>query len=225
MLEPCAPGVFTTARPLRFFGLQVGTRMTVVRLVDGSLFVHSPVALDAELRAAVDALGPVAAIVAPNLFHHLYVAEWARAYPGASVSACPGLDRKRADIAWSRVLDDTPPSEWASCIDQVTFSALPMLNEVVFFHRPSKTIISSDFVFNLASHDSALTRTAALFMGNSAPGPTLLERIMLKDRGAAQEQVSRIVAWGAERIILAHGNIVPNQGSAVVRDGYRWLLR
>jgi hypothetical protein len=100
-----------------------------------------------------------------------------------------------------------------------------MLNEVVFFHRPSKTIISSDFVFNLASHDSALTRTAALFMGNSAPGPTLLERIMLKDRGAAQEQVSRIVAWGAERIILAHGNIVPNQGSAVVRDGYRWLLR
>jgi Domain of unknown function (DUF4336) len=223
VLERIADDVWVEPRPLRFFGIETGTKMTVVRLASGGLFVHSPVALDTPTRAAVDALGPVTALVAPSRFHHLYVGEWARAYPSASVSACPGLEKKRNDIQWSRVLGDEPAAEWSGELEQVFFGARAMENEVVFFHPKSKTIISCDFIFNLASHPSGLTRVVARLMGQRAPGATLLEHVMIRNRVAAREQIARIVAWGAERIVLAHGPIIESSGSEVVQRAYRWL--
>lgn len=223
MLEPLTADVWTAQRPLRFFGLDTGTRMTIVRLRSGGLFVHSPIALDAELRAAVDALGPVTAVVAPSRFHHLYVNEWAAAYPSASVSGCPGLEKKRKDVRWSRILDDAPAAEWRGELDQVFFGARSLENEVVFFHRPSKTIISSDFIFNLATHASGLTRAVAFLLGQRAPGTTILERLLIGNRSAAREQIGRIAAWGAGRIVLAHGDVITTGGSDVVRSAYAWL--
>lgn len=225
MLELLTDNIWTTTRPLRFFGLEIGTRMTVVRLAGGGLFVHSPVALDAPTREAVDALGPVVAIVAPCLFHHLFVADWARAYPGASVSGCPGLADKRRDVRWSRVLGAEPAAdaEWRGEIDQALFDALPVQNEVVFFHLGSRTLISSDLVFHLSRHPSAVTRAANRLLGTQAPGVTVLERWMLRDRAAGRGQIDRMIGWGPERLVLAHGPIVERGGSVILADAYRWL--
>src|SRR5262245_8950178 len=107
--------------------------MSVVQLGDGGLFVHSPISLKRGMREAVDALGPVKAVVAPSLFHHLSVGEWIQAYPDAVVCACPGLERKRGDLRWHRVLGDEPEDEWRGEIDQVFFGARSFENEVVFF--------------------------------------------------------------------------------------------
>jgi hypothetical protein len=223
MFQRIAEDVWIEPRPLRFFGLETGTKMTVVRLAGGGLFVHSPVALDASTRKTVDALGCVEAVVAPSLFHHLYVAEWMRAYPTASFSACPGLEKKRGDVKWSAVLGDEPRPEWKGELDQVFFGARAMENEVVFFHRKSRTIVSCDFVFNLATHPSMLTRGVARALGQKAPGVTLLERVMIRKRTAAREQVDRMLAWGAERIVLAHGAIIESDATEVVRRAYAWL--
>ena len=223
MLEQIANDIWTQAQPLRFFGVEIGTRMTVVRLGDGSLFVHSPVALDEATKEALAALGPVQAVVAPCLFHHLYVGEWARAYPAASLSACPGLPRKRSDQRWTHVLGDEPPAAWEGELDQVFFGAFSMTNEIVFFHRKSRTILSCDLIFNLAAHPSRLTRTVARIAGQREPGATLLERVLIRDRAAAREQIGRIVAWEAERVVLAHGDIIASGATEVVRRAYRWL--
>lgn len=223
MLQRIADDVWIEHRPLRFFGVETGTRMTVVRLTDGGLFVHSPVALDAKTREAVDALGPVKALVAPSLFHHLYIGEWSRAYPNASLSACPGLEKKRKDLNFTAVLNDAPEAHWKGDLEQVFFSARTMENEVVFFHRKSKTIVSCDFIFNLRSHPSRMTRMAALLMGQHEPGATLLEHVMIRKRDAAREQIGRVVAWGAERILLAHGDIIESNGAEIVRRAYEWL--
>ena len=223
MLERIADDVWAEARPLRFLGLETGTRMTVVRLADGGLFVHSPVALDPATREAVDTLGPVRAVVAPSLFHHLYVGEWMRAYPGASFSACPGLEKKRKDLQWSAILGDDAEAQWRGELDQVFFGARTLENEVVFFHRKSKTIVSCDFVFNLATHASPFTRFVARALGNGEPGVTLLERVLIRNRAAAREQIGRMVAWGADRIVVAHGDVIESNGSAVVARAYRWL--
>ncbi|MBX3201842.1 MAG: DUF4336 domain-containing protein [Labilithrix sp.] len=223
MLEPFADDIWIDTRSLRSFGVELGTRMTVIRLQGGGLFVHSPVPLDPSTREAIDALGPVTAIVAPNLFHHIYVGQWTSAYPAASVSACPGLEKKREDVSWSRVLGDEPEDEWRGTLDQVFFSAIPVPNEVVFFHRRSRTLITSDLVFNLASHSSRLTRAVAFLIGNRKAGPTLLERILIKDRVAGREQIARINDWHADRIVLAHGDVITSGGGDIVRDGYRWL--
>jgi hypothetical protein len=224
MLAPITDGLWSITRPLRFLGLETGTRMTIVRLSDGRLWVHSPVALDDRLRAEVDALGEVAAIVAPSRFHHLYVGDWRKAYPNAVRACCPGLERKRPDLSWDRILGDTPEPEWRADIDQVFFGARSLENEVVFFHRASRSIILVDAIFNFGQHESAVTRwVSLLLMGGWAPGTTLLERLIIRQRAAAREQVDRMLAWNGERIVLAHGAIIPSGGTEVIRRAYAWL--
>jgi Domain of unknown function (DUF4336) len=222
-LTPIADDLWVRARRLRFAGVETGTRMTVVRLAGGGLFVHSPIALDAETRAAVDALGPVRAVVAPSRFHHLYVGQWMRAYPEAVACHCPGLEKKRRDLAWNRRLGDEPEPEWRGELDQVFFGARSLENEVVFFHRATRTLVCADAVFNLADHPSRFTRFVAFLMGNRKPGATLLERVLIRDRRAAREQVDRMLAWNAERIVLAHGALVETDGTEVLRRAYAWL--
>jgi hypothetical protein len=63
--------LWVSESPLRFLGLEVGARMTVVRLSGGRLWLHSPVPAIPELIEQVRALGEVAYLVAPNRFHHL----------------------------------------------------------------------------------------------------------------------------------------------------------
>lgn len=223
MLTPIADGLWSTTRPLRFFGIETGTRMTVVRLAHGGLVVHSPVGLDEALRREVDALGHVAAVVAPSRFHHLYVGEWRAAYPDALRCCCPGLERKRPDLDWQRVLGDVPEPEWRADLDQVLFGARTLENEVVFFHRATRTIVLADAVFNLGTHPSALTRAVSWLMGGSRPGATWLERLLIRDRVAARAEVDRMLAWDAERIVLAHGDVIANGGTEVLRRAYAWL--
>jgi hypothetical protein len=220
---PFAANLWVETRPLRFLGIETGTRMSVVRLSDGGLFVHSPVELTEATRAAIDVLGPVKAIVAPSRFHHLYVGAWMRAYPAATACACPGLARKRRDLAFARVLGDEPEPEWRGELDQVFFGARSLEDEVVFFHRASATLLCADAIFNLASHPSRLTRTVARLIGSREPGATWLERWLIRDRAAARAQVDRMLAWPIERIVLAHGALIETGGRDVLRRAYAWL--
>lgn len=221
-LEPFAEDVFVAARPQRFWGIETGTRMTVVRMGGGGLFVHCPVALDADTRRAVDDLGEVAVVAAPSLFHHLYAGEWRGAYPRAEVWACPGLDRKRPDLEFTGVLgEDTLPSIRAD-LEQAPLTAR-FEREVVFFHPKSRTLLCADALLNLSTHPAALTRTVAFLMGNSGPGKGYLERIAVRDYPLGRRQVDRIAEWDIDRIVLAHGDPVPGDGRRVLREAYAWL--
>ncbi len=223
MLQPIAEQVWVETRELRFWGIETGTKMTIVRLGGGGLFVHSPVTLDEGTRRAVDALGPVEVIIAPNLYHHLYVDVWAQAYPDALVCGCPGLARKRPDLSFHHELSDTSDKAWRAEIDQVFFAARSFENEVAFFHAPSGTLICADLLFNLSTHSSKLTRIVARLIGNRGPSATLLERVLVRDRAAAREQIDRMLAWRPGRMVLAHGDMIERDATNVLRRAYDWL--
>ncbi len=221
-MRELAEGLWITERPQRFWGVEVGTRMTVVRLGGGGLFVHCPVALDAPTRRAVEALGEVRAVASPSLFHHLYAGQWMEAYPGAVFAACPGLADKRPDLAFGHVLSDTPHAAWAAELDQVDFSAR-FEKEVVFFHRASGTMITADALLNLSEHPSRSTRVVARLMGNTAPGKGWLEwTIAVKDKTLCRAQVDRMLRWDIDRIVLAHGGLVERGGREILRTAYAW---
>ena len=222
MLEPIAKDVWTTARPQKFLGVECGTRTTLVKLADGGVFVHCPAALDAEMRRDVDALGPVRAVAASSLFHHLYVGDWMRAYPDALFACSPGLDRKRPDLAFGHVLGDEPHALWKDELAQVDFSAR-FEKEVVFFHRPSGSMITADGLLNLRRHPSRTTRAVALFMLNLGPGRGWMERIAVRDWKLGRRQVDRMLEWDIERIVLCHGDLVLRDGRETLRDAYDWL--
>lgn len=224
MLRLLDRDLWVTERPQRFFGIEMGTRMTVARLADGGLFVHSPVRLDAETRAALDALGPVRAVVAPNRYHHLYVGDYVTAYPAARIYAAPGLPEKRRDLEFHEVLGDAAPALWAGQIDQLIFRALAPLNDVLFCHRASHTLIATDLVFNMQRTESFATWLLFWLDGAYQQfGPTRLWRLLTRDRAAAGAAMERILSWDFDRVIMAHGDVLETGGHAAMRAAFAWL--
>jgi Domain of unknown function (DUF4336) len=222
VLTPLFDDVWIDSRPAKFFGVECGSRMTVVRLREGGLFVHSPVGLDAATRAEVDALGEVRAVVAPSVFHHLHVGAWMAAYPKAHFAACPGLEWKRPDLAWSSVTADQPHPIWAGEIEQVYFSARRE-NEVDFYLPRRRLFLCADALLNLSTHRDPVTRVVARIMGNHAPGVGHLEPFMVRDRKVARRQVDRMLAWDFDPVVLSHGDTLPHGGREALRDAYLWL--
>ncbi len=216
--------LFVCEQPLRVGGLALGLRATLVRLPSGGLFVHSPPRPDPALCAAVQKLGPVEAIAAPNRLHHLFLAPFARAFPEARVYVSPGLAAKRADLPPHEALSDVPVPAWADVLDQHLFGGQPRVDEVVFFHRPTRTLIVSDLAFNVQSSSSFFTR---LFMrandGYGRFGPTRLVRRSVTDRAAARASIDRILEWDFERVIVAHGDVLEAGGREALRRGFAWL--
>ncbi len=226
MLRQLAADLWVAESPLRFLGLEVGARMTVIRLADSRLLVHSPIAATPELVREVQALGTVAVLVAPNRLHHLFVGEWQRAFPEASLWVAPGLERKRPDLAIAGVLGDEPERGWADTVAQVFVAGMPWTNEVVFFHRPSATLVASDLAFNVGASSPPLTR--AIFWASGVYGrlsPTAFERLLVRDRPAFRRSLERILAWPFERVVVAHGEVSETDGKAQLARGYAWALR
>src|SRR3546814_3722896 len=108
------------------------TRMTVVRLAGGRLWIHSPIAPDTVLFEAIDALGDVAWLVAPNSLHYWYFADWQRRYPAARTLAVPGLaaKAKRAFRVDAVAGDGALPDGIAAVLVPGT-----AVNDAVFHHR------------------------------------------------------------------------------------------
>jgi hypothetical protein len=219
------PDLWIADSPLRFFGIEIGARMTVVRLPGSRLLLHSPIAARRELVQEVQELGTVAYLVAPNRFHHLYMSEWQRACPEASAFVAPGLDTKRPDLEIEAVLGEAPEPGWAGTMDQVLVGGLPLANEVVFFHRPSATLIVTDLAFNIGSSSPSLTRF--VFRLGQAYGrlsPTLLERLLVRDRPAFGRSLTRILEWPFERVVVTHGQVSERGGREELVRGYSWAL-
>jgi hypothetical protein len=208
-------------------GFRYPTRMAVIRLSDGSLFIWSPVALSDGLRASLDALGPVSHIVEPNALHHLFLAEWRRLYPKASVHAPPGLRTKRPDIAFDADLGDVSDPDWAGQIDQVVVGGNRITSEVVFFHVPSGTVLFTDLLQQIpAELLSGWRAIVARLDRMTGPEPAVPRKfqVAFTDRRAARDAVGRILAWPAEKVLMAHGTPVEHDSREFLRRALRWLM-
>jgi hypothetical protein len=222
-LERLDDGLFAFQTPLKFLGLHLGTRMTVVVLDDGGLWVHSPVALTPELRAEVDALGPVRHIVAPNLYHHLFAGEWARAYPEAALHAPAALSRKRRDLTITAPLEAASKAPWASAIIPVPIDG-SRLNETAFVHPKTRTLISSDLVENFATSPHLPTRLYLKMMGiHGKPGIAALLRILYADHAAARRSIDALLEHEIDRVVLAHGDVLGGDAKATVKKAFEFL--
>ena len=222
-LERIDQGLWAAAAPTTFLGLHLGTRMTVVRLSGGGLFLHSVVPMTGPLRAEVEALGPVAHIVLPDLYHHLHVGPWSLAFPGARIHAPPGMARKRPDLRIDAELSEVPHPDWARDL-RPFFIAGCRLRETVFLHPATRTLIVSDLVENFHRMDHGPTRLylkAAGFYGRA--GFSRFLRPVYGDRPRARASLERLLAEDFERIVLCHGENLEKGGREALRLTYAWL--
>lgn len=224
-LTQVAGELWTYEEPLRFRGFEIGRRMTVVRLADGSLWVNSPARLSPELKTDLKALGDVRFVVPASKLHgHAEMVPYREQFDSALLFASPGLAGHRRDVQFDRVLGDEPPEAWRDEIDQCVFQGNVFGDELVFFHRSSKTVIVGDLCFNLGSRWPRSSRWMANGLGKRpAFGPTPAFRAAIRNRCAARGSVDRILEWEFERVIPGHGDIVDRDAYAGFDLAFSWL--
>jgi hypothetical protein len=207
-------------------GFRYPTRMVVIRLGGGGLFVWSPVALSEALKAEVAALGEVRHLVAPNSLHHLFLDEWRQVYPQARLHAAPGLAQRRTDLEFDGELGDTPAPEWARDLDQVVVRGNAITTEVVFFHRPSGSVLFTDLIQQFRpgwfTGWRALVARLDLMVGPEPSVPRKF-RAAFVDRPAARVALRRVLEWPATKVLMAHGEPVEPDGRAFIARAFRWL--
>ena len=211
--------------PLQFLGMQLGTRMTVIKMKNNSLFLHSPTKLTHVLKNILDELGKVSIIVCPNKLHHLYINSYVENYPKAKLYAAPGLEKKRKDIQFKGTLEDKPDQEWSEEIDQMVFKGCFLMEEVFFFHKETKTLIITDFIQSIHSYHNLFERIMGRVGGifeNPSP-PRDLRLLMRLDRQTARNSINRVKQWDFEKIIIAHGQLITKNAQSVFNKAFDWI--
>ena len=232
MLRQIDRHLWVAEQPLKFLGLEVGTRMTVIKLSNGSLVIISPIEIDLEIREQLGNIGTVRYIIAPNLFHYLYLDRVQQIYPQAQTIAPPGLAAKQPDLKIDRVFTQDP-IEFNSELEFVRFEGfrvfmppqVKIINEIVFYHPASKTLIITDSAFNFDRSFPLTTQLAAKVLGSYQElKPYLLDKIASHDKQKLKQSIDKILTWDFQRVIMAHGTIVEHEAKAQLSAGYQWLL-
>jgi hypothetical protein len=232
MLREIDRDLWVAEQPLRYLGLSVGTRMTVIRLSSGELVVISPIRIDVAIIEQLNELGTVAHIVAPNLYHYLFAADFKKLYPQALFWAAPGLDTKKPELAIDRTIDVNSSSLWEGVehiffdgFSTLTLGGFDPIDEFVFFHIASRTLILTDTALHIDRSFPIFTQLATSILGGyKSLSPTLLERIATTDKQKVTKSVDRVLSWDFDRVIMAHGTIIERDGKAMFERGYARFL-
>lgn len=216
-----------------FYGFPLPTRMFIIRLEGSQLLVYSPTHLDDGLQACVDKLGQVAFIVAPNKIHNTFVVEWQKAYPEAKAFAAPGLPERCPNIAWDGVLGEVPSSQlpFSKEITTLVTQGNAFLQEVVLWHRASKTCIVADVVENMTEDwvrrtpgsatwwgRCALSAVNCCFrglVGRSGPSPEF-QMYMSSDPSEIRSTINTVMTWDFDALLLCHGDLVEQDAKVVL---------
>jgi hypothetical protein len=208
--------------PVPYRGL--GRQLVVVRLRSGGLWIHSPIPVTPELRDELAGLGEIRHVVGPNCYHDECLREFQREYPGPLFHAAPGLAKARPDIRFGAELSDAPHPDWAGVLEQHLICGMPKLNEVVFFHGASRSLLIADIAFNLGPDGSWLF--ALLMRLNGAWGrfgPSRLCKALMRDKVAVRASLDQILRWDFDRIIVGHGKNLETGGKEIFRTAFAFL--
>lgn len=198
-------------------GLVFPNRMTVMGLDDGALLLYSPVPLSEEDAQAIEALGEVRYLVAPSTFHHLHLGAAKARFPEAITCGPLGLERK-SETPLDVILSPDTGCDLGPEVKGFVFGGMPKLNEIAFVHRPSKTLVVCDLVFNVTK-PSALLRLVVWLSGvGNRFGVSRLFASHVKDRALFAASMRAILDEGFERVVMCHGDVVASGGAALLRD-------
>ncbi len=214
---------------VKYLGMELYARMTVIRLEDDRLLLHSPCEIDDYTHSALTELGEVAYIVAPGTFHYLNIASAQAAFPEAETFLCPGIERKRSNMHFDWLLGDIAPAAWAGQLDQVLVRGNRWIWEVAFFHRQTRTLILVDLIEKFTDATPHVDWKLKLWwkivfhMWNTAK-PAAEYQLGWSDKKAARTSLQRILLWDFARVILAHGDLIEADSRSVVEKAWRKQL-
>lgn len=217
MLQPIDDNIWHKVHAFHVNGLPITSRMTIVRLPERKLLIHSPIPLSNDLHRQIDELGSVAFIVAPNKMHHLFLAPFAAAFPDATVYGPKGLAKKRPDLGVIKELPAGEVPEWLPDLEHFAFAGIPAGSESLWFHRPSSTLIVTDLLQWMQGDLPWSIKTYAVLTGvrRGLAVPRTV-RALVRDRAAAAQSAERVLGWPFSTVVTAHNTIVSKDAHAQV---------
>jgi hypothetical protein len=231
-LKPVAPDIWLVDGGwIRFYGLPFPTRMIVVRLSCGGVWVHSPIFDPGGLADAVADLGPVRHLIAPNWIHYAWAPDWQARFPQAITWGSPGVavraESRGVRLHLDHVLTDAAPAEWAGQIDQ-RLADSGYHRELVFFHRASRSLILTDLIENFEPANMPLWSLPLLKLGRVCDPDGRMPRDMAVSfrlrRAHLRDVVETMISWAPERVLLAHGRCHLRDGVAELRRAFRDVI-
>ena len=250
------PSILTCSTPfLRFGRIKVGSRGTIVKLSNNSLAVFSPVALtDNVKREMQEQLGStdVRYITALDQEHHIFLEAWHKAWPEAKVLAPETLPAYRDKQGYFKI----PESNWllfkkadkanGLTVDSTFDNEFDMElvdahanKELVFNHKPTKTLVEADLLFNLPATEqmskTGVSATSGFFTRffcsiNGTQGSAIWQKrliwyaISAADRKGYNESIGKIAKWDFDRIIPCHGDVIESGGKGIFEKVMGWHL-
>ncbi|WP_105170106.1 DUF4336 domain-containing protein [Pseudoalteromonas sp. T1lg23B] len=210
-----------------YFSLPHATRMTVVRFADNSLWLHSPIKMTDVILREVSSLGEVKYLIAPNELHHLYLHDWQQQFPEAMLMGTAQVARKRFDLAFNSLLSEDFLPPWPDDITYLLFTGSPAMEEAVFFHRPSRTLIVTDLIEGNANVGCEPSKNwLAKFAGVVAPdsGAFLDWRLSFTfHKEEARRHIEQMLSWHPRIIIMAHSQEVDHHAPLFLERAFSWL--
>jgi hypothetical protein len=188
--------------------------MTVMK-TEAGLLLHSPVHLDLGDVAAIGRLGPVHAIIAPNLYHHFHVRDCAALFPKARVLVPEGLQEKIGPIPDAEVMASDATVDLPKEVEHLTVTGHSLLRETLLFHRPAATLVTADLIYNYhAEHHLAEKSFFRLIGCYGAPKVAFYHAFSIQSPNVAVEMIEVVRRWQPRRIVMSHGRIIEDERAA-----------
>lgn len=206
-------------------------RMSIIKL-DGGLLVYSPFPPIPEVISQVQALGSVRWIVAPNSLHWLWAGPFAKAIREAggevTLLAAPGLETKpevlASGVVWDGYLPRAAPREWDGVVHCVHIRGIPLVEEVVLVHAPSRTLFGCELAFNFQKGDPKLDTSWPMdryfdcMEGYRCACVTRTFKY-LSDAHAVVSSIEEVLQHDFDRYVPAHGAVIETGAQAALREG------
>lgn len=159
-----------------------------------------------EQAAAVAKFGRVTDLIAPNLLHHVNLHLAQREFPDATIWGVPGFKQKRPDLAWDKVLDRDSWT-YADEIKVFPISGIPKINECVFLHLESKTLVVTDLFFNLLDAKGLGAWIILNMFGTYRKfGISSFFLRWVQDKSAFKASLQEIADSDFDAIVMGHGH-------------------
>jgi hypothetical protein len=223
-LTQFAEGIWVDSQPAHIVGMELTATMAVLRLGGGNLLLYSPIRMTAERRAAIEALGRVTHLYAPNLFHHLHVGEWAAAYPSARVHAPVGMVKKRPDLRIDRSHEEPLDPTFVGVVDELRIEGF-RLRESVLVYRPARTLLVADLVHNVGRPPGAWPKfyTQAMGFYDRVALSRMIRWTAFSDPTAARRSIDHLLTLPFDQLIVGHGTPLQSGAKEAIVDAFNWL--
>jgi hypothetical protein len=206
--------------PLGAFGIDFKRTVTLLRLHDGRLIIHSTAPFTREDVIAIERFGKPGWLIEATRFHDTYARDGRAGFP--SLPYLTPADSNQPGGGTARPLTP-PPDDWSGEVELLKLEGLRWQNEHAFYHRSSRTLVLADLLFHFSSETAGWRRFFVRHVMRlpQLVGISVFFRMMIADPRAFSRSARRLLEWDFQQIVVAHAEPIREKARGILEKALR----